>query len=94
MLLLEGFEGEKSSDFLQELMGLEERLRMSGKTPTFQHANGASIRARAVPLRILIPRAQLASTCISRPTASLVGIPCAVVALRGRKRGHFGKKVV
>ena len=65
---------------------------MCGKTPTFQHANGASIRARAVPLRILIPRAQRLSTCISRPTASVVGIPCAVVALRGRKRGHFGKK--
>ena len=73
---------------------LEERLRMSGKTPTFQHANGASIRACAVPPRILIPRAQRLSTCISRPTASFVGIPCAVVALRGRKRGHFGKKVV
>ena len=50
--------------------------------------------ARAVRPRFLIPRAQLASTCISRPTASFVGIPCAVVALRGRKRGHFGEKVV
>ena len=66
---------------------------MSGKTPSFQHANVRSIRARAVLLRILIPRAQRLSTCISRPTASFVGIPCAVVALRGRKRGHFGKKV-
>ena len=49
---------------------------------------------RAVRPRILIPRARRLSTYISRGTASFVGLPCAVVALRGRKRGHFGEKVV
>ena len=44
---------------------------------------------RAVWLRILIPPARRLSTCISRDMASVVGLPCAVVALRGRKRGHF-----
>ena len=49
---------------------------------------------RAVRPRILIPRARRLSTCISRNTASVVGLTCAVVALRGRKRGHLGEKVV
>ena len=73
---------------------LEVDLRTTGTNPRFLVFYGASIRARAVPLRILIPRAQRPSTCISRVTASLVGIPIAVVAVRGRKRGHFGEKRV
>ena len=48
---------------------------------------------RSVRLRILIPRARRLSTCISRATASFVDLTCAVAALRGRKRGHFGEKV-
>ena len=82
---------------------LEGRLPTSGKTPSFQHANVRSIRARAVLLRILIPRAQRLLTCISRLTASFVGIPSAFPPLwryipeseyvlrvvGGRKREHF-----
>ena len=49
---------------------------------------------RAVRPRILIPRARRLSICISRDMASVVGLPCAVVALRGHKRGHFGEKVI
>ena len=49
---------------------------------------------RAVRPRILFPRARRLSTCISRHTASVVGLTCAVVALCGHKRGHFGEKVV
>jgi len=49
---------------------------------------------RSVRLRILIPRARRLSTCISRATASFVGLKCGVVTLRGRKRGHFGEKVI
>ena len=50
--------------------------------------------ARGVRPRILIPRARRLSTCVSGDTASFVGLTCAVVALRGRKRGQFGEKVV
>ena len=50
--------------------------------------------ARAVRPRILIPRARRLSTCISRDMASVVGQGSPVVALRGRKRGHLGEKVV
>ena len=49
---------------------------------------------RSVRLRILIPRARRLSTYISRGTASFVRLPCPIVALHGRKRGHFGENVI
>ena len=69
------------------------RLSARSLTPSCRARCTTSV-VRAVRPRILIPRARRLSTCISRDMASVVGLPCAVVALRGHKRGHFGKKVV